>query len=835
MVQVLLGTGSGGFVNGPAVNGFALHPQGIDTADFNRDGHLDIVVAHESAGGIAVLTGNGGAGFTPRAFAGETNLNVVAAGDFNRDGWPDAAAASTGGSRVAVYLGGSTGLRFQRAYFTGGSPRGIVARDINYDGRLDLITANRNTGTISVLLGRPESPGNFREALEFAAGTGSRALVAEDVDHDGRIDVATGNQSAANMSVLWNEIDFDTAGFSFGRRSYGTTSGETGGSTATPADFNEDGKLDVVVKPEFTLGRKLHVLITDRPLVAIDVGQFFSGYMVGDFNNDGHADVMAVQDSDPFIAYVFLGNGRGAFTRGPQTTWSIRGWGLGQGDMNGDGRIDLVVAGFDPVVRAYRIQVLIGVGGGSFEPAATAPAGDFVGALELADVNRDGKLDVVAMVVGTITTWFGDGTGNLEAGGATVLAPFHLQALELADLNHDGFLDAVASQQDTVRVSLGSASGFDAPSTMDLDFFSNWYSVTIADITLDGHLDLVGGPGYIMRGRGDGTFAGPEHFDFDAPVVHVVDFTRDGLPDIVFPTSNGAFDVLVNRRNSTNHAPTVDAGPDQTFEYASQFFETPPSILARASDPDQHALSYEWRNAAGALIVPERWLDITGLAHGTYTFTATVRDGRGGVASDSVNVTIVPTKEIVLWGTSAFENGNWSSVPDTTAAGGNRAYDRNLRAPKVTTPVPNPTNYLFYTFVADPTQTYKLWIRLKADGNHWSNDSVWVQFGGAADAAGNPVYRTGTSSGLAVNLEECSGCGVSGWGWEDDGWGAVNRNGVTLRFPSGGGQTLVIQTREDGVSIDQIVLSSEKYLDDRPGAAKNDTIILPFTFWQQEG
>jgi hypothetical protein len=54
----------------------------------------------------------------------------------------------------------------------------------------------------------------------------------------------------------------------------------------------------------------------------------------------------------------------------------------------------------------------------------------------------------------------------------------------------------------------------------------------------------------------------------------------------------------------------------------------------------------------------------------------------------------------------------------------------------------------------------------------------------------------------------------------------VNRNGVTLRFPEGGVQTIRIQTREDGVSIDQIVLSSEKYKATRPGAAKNDTVKL---------
>ena len=121
-------------------------------------------------------------------------------------------------------------------------------------------------------------------------------------------------------------------------------------------------------------------------------------------------------------------------------------------------------------------------------------------------------------------------------------------------------------------------------------------------------------------------------------------------------------------------------------------------------------------------------------------------------------------------------------------------------------------------------------MRLKAEKNNWANDSVWVQFSGSADPTGTPAYRAGTSSGLAVSLEECVSCGVSGWGWADDGWGAVNTNGVRLRFPEGGLQYIQIQTREDGVSIDQVVLSAEKYLTARPGAAKNDTTILKRTF-----
>ena len=156
----------------------------------------------------------------------------------------------------------------------------------------------------------------------------------------------------------------------------------------------------------------------------------------------------------------------------------------------------------------------------------------------------------------------------------------------------------------------------------------------------------------------------------------------------------------------------------------------------------------------------------------------------------------------------------------------------NANAPKLAAPLANPTHFFALDFVPDPTQQYKLWIRLKAEGNYWANDSVFVQFDGAVDAAGNSIYQVGTTSALAVNLEECIGCGESGWGWRDDAWGAkgiVSR--VMLRFSNVNGARagIWIQTREDGVMIDQVVLSSNKYKTTRPGAPKNDAVILERT------
>ena len=146
-------------------------------------------------------------------------------------------------------------------------------------------------------------------------------------------------------------------------------------------------------------------------------------------------------------------------------------------------------------------------------------------------------------------------------------------------------------------------------------------------------------------------------------------------------------------------------------------------------------------------------------------------------------------------------------------------------AAKIVTANASPTDYFELTFNAVAGKAYRIWIRGKADYNYWPNDSVFMQFSGSVDAGGAPVWRIGTTSAAEYNLEECSGCGVSGWGWQDNGWGS-GVLGPLVRFNTTGPQTIRIQTREDGLSIDQIVLSPAAYLTTSPGPNKNDATIL---------
>ena len=176
-------------------------------------------------------------------------------------------------------------------------------------------------------------------------------------------------------------------------------------------------------------------------------------------------------------------------------------------------------------------------------------------------------------------------------------------------------------------------------------------------------------------------------------------------------------------------------------------------------------------------------------------------------------------------GSGATVFGGWTVIPDAAAAGGTAVRHANAGAAKLAQALAQPVNYFEQTFVADAGIPYRLWLRGRAQSDGWANDSVFVQFNTSVEG-GVAKYRLGTSSALEVNLEDCSGCGLAGWGWQDTGWG-IGVLGPEVVFASSGTQRIRIQTREDGFTIDQIVLSPERYLRTAPGALKNDTTFVP--------
>jgi hypothetical protein len=181
-------------------------------------------------------------------------------------------------------------------------------------------------------------------------------------------------------------------------------------------------------------------------------------------------------------------------------------------------------------------------------------------------------------------------------------------------------------------------------------------------------------------------------------------------------------------------------------------------------------------------------------------------------------------QDIVLHAGTATRRVGWNPVTDATATGGVRLHNPNASVPKITTASAAPTSWFEMSFTASAGTPYRLWMRLKADGEAYANDSVHVQWSDSVTAAGAADARIGTTSSHSVILEHCDGAGRHGWGWSDNGWCG---DGPSIRFAASGTHTIRVQQREDGVSIDQIVLSPVTYATRPPGAAKDDATRLP--------
>jgi endonuclease/exonuclease/phosphatase family metal-dependent hydrolase len=182
--------------------------------------------------------------------------------------------------------------------------------------------------------------------------------------------------------------------------------------------------------------------------------------------------------------------------------------------------------------------------------------------------------------------------------------------------------------------------------------------------------------------------------------------------------------------------------------------------------------------------------------------------------------------DIVLYSSDVTNiQGNWAKWSGSDAAGGQYMASVDYGWSTLNNPLASPNDYFEASFNAVAGTPYHVWLRLRAGANSKWNDSVWVQFSDALDPDGSGIYQIGSWSGLLVNLEPCNNCGDSNWGWQD---GAYWLSQVTtISFASSGSHTIRVQTREDGVQIDQMVLSPSNYLFSSPGPTSGDSTILP--------
>jgi PKD repeat protein len=343
---------------------------------------------------------------------------------------------------------------------------------------------------------------------------------------------------------------------------------------------------------------------------------------------------------------------------------------------------------------------------------------------------------------------------------------------------------------------------------------------------------LVAGPNsaypfgnFFPAGMGDVSFV--DYAGGNYRLAQTSQYKNAGTDGLDIGADIDAIQVALGLQPPTNQPPVVSASATPTQGSSPLTVNFSPG----ASDPDGTVVAYSWVFGDGQSSTqpaPSHVYQTTG----TFTARLTVTDNGGATASSSVTITVAgsstlpDSRTVVLYASEATVRvGNWQVVADSTAAGGKSIFNPDAGLAKVTTPAANPASYFEMTFTAQAGTPYHLWMRGKALNNSPFNDSVHVQFSDSKDSSGTAIARIGTTTSTEMNLEDCLGCGLSGWGWQDNGWG-VGAMGQNIYFQATGTHRIRVQVREDGISIDQIVLSPAAYLSGSPGALKNDTTIL---------
>ena len=174
---------------------------------------------------------------------------------------------------------------------------------------------------------------------------------------------------------------------------------------------------------------------------------------------------------------------------------------------------------------------------------------------------------------------------------------------------------------------------------------------------------------------------------------------------------------------------------------------------------------------------------------------------------------------------STGRRGTWQTASDSASPGGVKLTTSNTGVANTSSALASPRDYVDVTFTAEAGKAYRIWLRLRAVGDSKYNDSVWVQFSDSL-VNGSPAYRINSTSGLLVNLAtDGSGSSLARWGWTNSAYWLSQPTTVT--FATGGSHTIRIQVREDGVELDQIVLSPATYLNQPPGSATGDSTVVP--------
>ena len=506
--------------------GSGSHPYSVAIADTNNDTRPDVVVANSGNDNAETLLRDANGHFASHlvySTGNGSNPQSIVVADFNQDGQADLAVATTWGHRVNIFFGSSQ----EHATVSTGAgsfPKSLAVADFNHDGRLDLVVANRGTNTVGILLGF--NCASFASHHIYLNEIFSKAkhVVVNDFNDDSRWDLAVLDEENHTIRILLGLGD----GWFVREMNYRTGPYPV---AVTFGDFNSDQRVDIAVANSGE--GSISVLLgsgngTFTPSISYATwGSSSWSIGLGDFNNDHLLDLAVANDGG---VTVILGDGKGSFDNPHLFVMPMRSISpssIAIHDFNQDGHLDIVI----PNDEQHLISLLFGNGNGTFFNVTSYSTGNGSGpcCIAIGDLNDDGRMDIVVANrgAGNLVIFFDEKKGAFKLGNTLAMhAESHLTSVALGDLNNDTFLDIVVSDVGVDERQIGILYGYGDGNFSQLhshltSMNTKPSSIIITDLNRDGRSDLV----VANMGRG-------------RVLIMLQNETQPFAPQITYPTGN---------------------------------------------------------------------------------------------------------------------------------------------------------------------------------------------------------------------------------------------------------------------------------------------------------